>query len=122
MGPKITIDSATMMNKALEIIEARWLFDLRPDQIDVVVHPQSIVHSLVEFVDGSVIAQLGPPDMKLPIQYALTYPRRTPGVAARLDFEPSDAAGFRAARPRAVSGAGSWGWKWPGAAARPAPC
>jgi len=86
MGPKITIDSATMMNKALEIIEARWLFDLRPDQIDVVVHPQSIVHSLVEFVDGSVIAQLGSPDMKLPIQYALEYPRRMPGVAARLDF------------------------------------
>ncbi len=86
MGPKITIDSATMMNKALEIIEARWLFDLRPEQIDVVVHPQSIVHSLVEFVDGSIMAQLGSPDMKLPIQYALTYPRRTPGVAARLDF------------------------------------
>ena len=72
MGPKITVDSATMMNKALEIIEARWLFDLRADQIDVVIHPQSIVHSLVEFVDGSVIAQLSPPDMKLPIQYALT--------------------------------------------------
>ncbi len=86
MGPKITIDSATMMNKALEIIEARWLFDLRPDQIDVVVHPQSIVHSLVEFVDGSILAQLGSPDMKLPIQYALTYPRRTPGIATRLDF------------------------------------
>jgi 1-deoxy-D-xylulose-5-phosphate reductoisomerase len=86
MGPKITIDSATMMNKALEIIEARWLFDLRPDQIDVVVHPQSIVHSLVEFVDGSIIAQLGSPDMKLPIQYALTYPRRTPGCATSLDF------------------------------------
>jgi 1-deoxy-D-xylulose-5-phosphate reductoisomerase len=86
MGPKITIDSATMMNKALEIIEARWLFDLRPDQIEVVVHPQSIVHSLVEFVDGSVMAQLGSPDMKLPIQYALTFPRRRPGVAARLDF------------------------------------
>ena len=86
MGPKITIDSATMMNKALEIIEARWLFDLRPDQIDVVVHPQSIVHSLVEFVDGSMIAQLGSPDMKLPIQYALTYPRRQPGVATPLDF------------------------------------
>lgn len=86
MGPKITIDSATMMNKALEIIEARWLFDLEPEQIDVVVHPQSIVHSLVEFVDGSVVAQLGSPDMKLPIQYALTYPRRTAGVASRLDF------------------------------------
>ncbi len=104
MGPKITIDSATMMNKALEIIEARWLFDLAPEQIDVVVHPQSIVHSLVEFVDGSVIAQLSPPDMKLPIQYALSYPRRRPGPAARLDFsrmlqlnfEPADAKRFEA--------------------------
>lgn len=98
MGPKITVDSATMMNKALEIIEARWLFDLSPDQIDVVVHPQSIVHSLVEFVDGSVVAQMSPPDMKLPIQYAITYPERTPGAAAgldlsqslQLDFEPPD--------------------------------
>lgn len=104
MGPKITIDSATMMNKALEIIEARWLFDLQPEQIDVVVHPQSIVHSLVEFVDGSVIAQLGSPDMKLPIQYALTYPRRTAGPGARLDFgtamkldfEPPDPVRFPA--------------------------
>ena len=104
MGPKITIDSATMMNKALEIIEARWLFDLTPEQIDVVMHPQSIVHSLVEFVDGSVIAQLGPPDMKLPIQYALTYPRAAAGrgdaagfepSACDLDFEPPDPSGFR---------------------------
>jgi len=104
MGPKITIDSATMMNKALEIIEARWLFDLGPDQIDVVIHPQSIVHSLVEFVDGSIIAQLGTPDMKLPIQYALTYPRRMPGIATplefdermQLDFEPPDPERFPA--------------------------
>ena len=122
MGPKITIDSATMMNKALEIIEARWLFDLRPDQIDVVVHPQSIVHSLVEFVDGSVIAQLGSPDMKLPIQYALTYPLRLPGPATPLDFSQLDAAGFRAARPRAISGALRWAWRWRGPAARPGPC
>jgi len=86
MGRKITIDSATLMNKALEIIEARWLFDLRPGQIDVVVHPQSIVHSMVEYIDGSVIAQLSPPDMKLPIQYALTWPERCVGVAAKLDF------------------------------------
>ena len=86
MGPKITVDSATMMNKALEIIEARWLFDINVDRIDVVVHPQSIVHSLVEYVDGSVMAQLGPPDMKLPIQYALTYPQRTAGVAPRLNL------------------------------------
>jgi 1-deoxy-D-xylulose-5-phosphate reductoisomerase len=86
MGPKITVDSATMMNKALEIIEARWLFDLQPEQIEVVVHPQSIVHSLVEFVDGSVIAQMSPPDMKLPIQYALSYPERWPGLSPRMDF------------------------------------
>lgn len=76
MGPKITIDSATMMNKALEIIEARWLFGVTADQISVVVHPQSIAHSFVEFNDGSVIAQMSPPDMRLPIQYALTYPDR----------------------------------------------
>ena len=74
MGNKITIDSATMMNKGLEVIEAHWLFNLNADQIDIVVHPQSIIHSMVEFVDGSVKAQLGVPDMKLPIQYALTYP------------------------------------------------
>ena len=86
MGPKITIDSATMMNKALELIEARWLFDLRAEQLGVVVHPQSIIHSFVEFVDGSVIAQLGPPDMKLPIQYALAYPERYDGPARRFDF------------------------------------
>ena len=104
MGPKITVDSATLMNKALEIIEARWLFDLQADQIAVVIHPQSIVHSMVEFVDGSVIAQLSPPDMKLPIQYALTWPDRTPGVAAkfdwtrasRLEFQPADAERFPA--------------------------
>lgn len=86
MGNKITIDSATLMNKALEVIEAKWLFDLHPDQIEVTIHPQSIVHSMVEFCDGSVIAQLSPPDMKLPIQYALTYPLRLPGSAPRLDF------------------------------------
>lgn len=104
MGPKITIDSATLMNKALEIIEARWLFDLQPEQIGVVIHPQSIVHSLVEFVDGSIIAQLSPPDMKLPIQYALTWPQRRPGVAEkldwgqalRLDFDPPDPRRFAA--------------------------
>ncbi|MBC20216.1 MAG: 1-deoxy-D-xylulose-5-phosphate reductoisomerase [Planctomycetaceae bacterium] len=104
MGPKITIDSATMMNKALEIVEARWLFDLEPRQIEVVVHPQSIVHSLVEFIDGSIIAQMGPPDMKLPIQYALGWPRRTPrcgkklsfNEALRLEFEPLDTELFPA--------------------------
>ncbi|NLY02261.1 MAG: 1-deoxy-D-xylulose-5-phosphate reductoisomerase [Rhodopirellula sp.] len=104
MGPKITIDSATLMNKALEIIEARWLFDLRPEQIGVVIHPQSIVHSLVEFIDGSILAQLSPPDMKLPIQYALNWPNRKAGVAQRLDwsqamrleFEPPDEDRFPA--------------------------
>ena len=76
MGAKITIDSATLMNKGLELIEARWLFDLKADKLDVVVHPQSIIHSMIEFVDGSVKAQLSVPDMKLPIQYAMTYPKR----------------------------------------------
>lgn len=106
MGPKITIDSATMMNKALELIEARWLFDVPAEKLGVVVHPQSIVHSLVEFVDGSVIAQLSPPDMRLPIHYALSYPERLPGPArrmdftqaARLDFEPPDPERFPAVR------------------------
>ena len=87
MGPKITIDSATMMNKALEVIEAHWLFDMPVERIDVLIHPESIVHSLVEFVDGSVIAQLGEPDMCLPIQYALTYPARLAGIAKRLRLE-----------------------------------
>jgi 1-deoxy-D-xylulose-5-phosphate reductoisomerase len=76
MGRKVTIDSATLMNKGLEIIEARWLFGVGPDKIEVVIHPQSIVHSMVRFVDGSLIAQLGLPDMRLPIQYALLYPER----------------------------------------------
>ena len=86
MGTKITIDSATLMNKGLEIIEARWLFDVEPHQVQVVVHPQSIVHSMVEYIDGSVIAQLGVPDMGVPILYALTYPERRPSPAARLDL------------------------------------
>ena len=89
MGPKITVDSATMMNKALEIIEARWLFDIPVDQIDVVIHPQSLVHSLVEYRDGSTLAQLSPPDMKLPIQYALSYPQRWEGPAELLDWSSS---------------------------------
>jgi 1-deoxy-D-xylulose-5-phosphate reductoisomerase len=120
MGPKITIDSATMMNKALEIIEARWLFGLEPEQIEVLVHPQSIVHSLVEFRDGSVIAQLGLPDMRVPIQYALTWPERAEADVRRLDlakvgsltFEapdperfPAIALGFRAVREGGTSGA-----------------
>jgi len=102
MGKKITVDSATLMNKGLEVIEARWLFGLDYDRIRVVVHPQSIIHSMVEFRDGSVMAQLGLPDMRLPIQYALTYPDRLPGNVPRLDpakisaltFEPPDTGRF----------------------------
>lgn len=86
MGQKVTIDSATMMNKAMEIIEAHWLFDLKPDQIQVIIHPQSIVHSFVEFTDNSILAQLGTPDMKTPIQYALTHPTRTPCSSVPLDW------------------------------------
>lgn len=120
MGPKITIDSATMMNKALEIVEACWLFDLRPDQIEVVIHPESIIHSLVEFCDGSMIAQLGTPDMRTPIQYALTYPARQPCPSPPLDllqirelkFHPPDRErfpalnlGYQVARRGGTSGA-----------------
>jgi len=98
MGPKITIDSATMMNKALEIIEARWLFGMPVEKIEVLIHPESIVHSLVEFVDGSVVAQLGEPDMCLPIQYALTYPDRLGGIGKRLRLEELGVLRFE--RPR----------------------
>jgi 1-deoxy-D-xylulose-5-phosphate reductoisomerase len=84
MGAKITVDSATLMNKGLEVIEARWLFDVSPERVDVVVHPQSVIHSMVEYIDGSVIAQLGVADMGIPILYALTYPARLPCNAARL--------------------------------------
>jgi len=106
MGRKITIDSATMMNKALEIIEARWLFDFPAEMIGVVIHPQSVVHSMVEYTDGSVIAQLSPPDMKLPIHYALTWPERGPSVATKFDwsqaihmqFDPPDFERFAALR------------------------
>jgi 1-deoxy-D-xylulose-5-phosphate reductoisomerase len=86
MGNRITIDSATMMNKGFEVIEARWLFGVRPDQIDVVIHPQSTIHSMVEFVDGSVLAQLGPTDMRMPIQYALTYPERVASNQVALNW------------------------------------
>ena len=103
MGAKITIDSASLMNKGLEVMEAKWLFGLRNDQIEVVVHPQSIIHSLVQFEDGSLKAQLGLPDMKLPIQYALGYPQRLPNDFPRfnfldypqLTFEPADTTAFR---------------------------
>jgi 1-deoxy-D-xylulose-5-phosphate reductoisomerase len=99
MGPKITVDSATLMNKGFEVIEAHWLFNVSWEQVEVVVHPQSIIHSMVEFSDGSVKAQLGPPDMRLPIQYALFYPERRfnatlprldPLATAALTFEPMD--------------------------------
>jgi 1-deoxy-D-xylulose-5-phosphate reductoisomerase len=86
MGSKITIDSASLMNKGLEVIEAKWLFDVEPDQVEVIVHPQSIIHSMVQFRDGSVKAQMGVPDMKLPIQYALSYPERITNNFKRLDF------------------------------------
>ncbi|MCC7211502.1 MAG: 1-deoxy-D-xylulose-5-phosphate reductoisomerase [Candidatus Brocadia sp.] len=120
MGQKITIDSATLMNKALEIIEAKWLFGLTAEKIDVVIHPQSIIHSMVEFCDGSVIAQMGLPDMKVPIQYALTYPERSPlGVQSfdlpalgSLTFRKPDAEkfpalrlGYQAAREGGTTGA-----------------
>ncbi len=120
MGNKITIDSATMMNKSLEIIEARWLFDVSPDQIEVVIHPQSIVHSMVEFCDGSVIAQLGLPDMRVPIQLAITYPDRMESPVAAPDWSeigtltfdqpdherfPSLQMGYRAAREGGTLGA-----------------
>ena len=104
MGPKVTVDSATMMNKALEVIEAGWLFDMSTDKIEVLIHPESIVHSMVEFVDGSVVAQLARPDMCLPIQYALTYPKRVEGITkglkldelGKLTFEKPNRKIFRA--------------------------
>jgi 1-deoxy-D-xylulose-5-phosphate reductoisomerase len=95
MGAKITIDSATMMNKGLEVIEAHWLFDMPYDEIDVLIHPESIIHSMVEFRDGSILAQLGLPDMKLPIQYALTYPERWESPAPKMDFHQWSALHFK---------------------------
>src|SRR6185503_12643638 len=86
MGAKISIDSATLMNKGLEMIEARWLFDVKPEQVQVLVHPQSIIHSMIQFEDGSIKAQMGLPDMKLPIQYALSFPRRIASNFPRYDF------------------------------------
>jgi 1-deoxy-D-xylulose-5-phosphate reductoisomerase len=97
MGAKITIDSATLMNKGLEMIEAKWLFGLRDDQIDVIVHPQSIIHSMVQFNDGSVKAQMGLPDMKLPIQYAMAYPQRIPNQYKRIDFKEQSKLTFEQA-------------------------
>jgi 1-deoxy-D-xylulose-5-phosphate reductoisomerase len=100
MGNRITIDSATMMNKGFEVIEARWLFDVRPDQIDVLIHPQSTIHSMVEFIDGSVLAQLGPTDMRLPIQYALTYPHRIASNQLELDWSKLRRLDFQKASTR----------------------
>jgi 1-deoxy-D-xylulose-5-phosphate reductoisomerase len=100
MGNRITIDSATMMNKGFEVIEARWLFDVRPDQIDVVIHPQSTIHSMVEFIDGSVLAQLGPTDMRMPIQYALTYPERLASNQLELDWSKLHRLDFEKASTR----------------------
>ena len=102
MGKRITIDSATLMNKGLEVIEARWLFDIPAQKIDIMVHPQSVMHSMVEFVDGSVVGQLGTADMRQPIQYALTYPERLTSplppldwtFVSRLDFMPPDRKKF----------------------------
>ena len=118
MGPKITIDSATMMNKGLEVIEARWLFGVGPDEIEVVVHPQSIIHSMVQFADGSIKAQMGLPDMRLPIQYAFSYPDRFESNFERFDFlnypsltfEPPDTKIFRnlALSYEALRKGGNW--------------
>ena len=121
MGPKITIDSATLMNKALEVIEARWLFGLAAEQIDVIIHPESIVHSFVEFADGSVLAQLSPPDMRLPIQYALLtrsgWPaRRSGSTGERSRRCTSSSPTARRSRP-SISAS-----RWPAAAAPAGPC
>ena len=99
MGPKVTIDSATMMNKGFEVLEARWIFDVPADRIDVVVHPESIVHSLVTFSDGATLAQLSPPDMRVAIQYALSWPERLPAERARLDLAEIGALTFRRPDP-----------------------
>ena len=104
MGQKISVDSATMMNKALEVIEARWLFDLAPERIKVVIHPQSIIHSMVVCRDGSVLAQLGTPDMKVPIAYGLSFPERIESGAPRLDFEQLQSLSFEPPDPRRFPG------------------
>jgi 1-deoxy-D-xylulose-5-phosphate reductoisomerase len=100
MGNRITVDSATMMNKGFEVIEARWLFDMEPAQVDVVIHPQSTIHSMVEFVDGSVLAQLGATDMRMPIQYALTYPERVASKELDLDWAKLKRLDFEKVSPR----------------------
>jgi 1-deoxy-D-xylulose-5-phosphate reductoisomerase len=104
MGRKISVDSATMMNKALEVIEARYLFGMRPDQIEVVIHPQSIIHSLVQYRDTSVVAQLGTPDMRVPIAYGLSWPERVESGARPLDFKALPTMTFLAPDPRRFPG------------------
>jgi 1-deoxy-D-xylulose-5-phosphate reductoisomerase len=99
MGRKISVDSATMMNKALEVIEARYLFDVQPSQIEVIIHPQSIIHSMVQYKDASVVAQLGTPDMRVPIAYGLSYPERIESGAARLDFKGLQSMSFQEPDP-----------------------
>ena len=103
MGRKISVDSATLMNKGLEVIEASWLFDMPVDRIDVVIHPQSVIHSMVEFPDGSVLAQMGTPDMRTPLAYALAWPERVTSGAQRLDFTPPRRTDLRGAGPPALS-------------------
>ena len=108
MGPVVTINSATMVNKGLEVIEAHELFDVPYDQIEVMVHPQSVIHSMVEFVDGSTIAQASPPDMRLPIALALGWPDRVPDAAAAVDWTAAHTWELRAARRRGLPGRRSW--------------
>ena len=105
MGRRITIDSATLMNKGFEVIEACWLFDFSADEVDVVVHPQSSVHAMVEYTDGSVIAQISATDMRMPIQYALTYPARDPAPVPRSGLDRIAQLDFLGARPEEISGA-----------------
>jgi 1-deoxy-D-xylulose-5-phosphate reductoisomerase len=100
MGPRITIDSATLVNKGFEVIEAHWLFKMAPEKLSVVIHPQSTIHSMVEFIDGSILAQLGPTDMRMPIQYAITYPERVASNDVRLDWNSLRRLDFEQVSPR----------------------
>ena len=114
MGAKISVDCATLMNKGLELIEAFHLFPVGAERLEVVVHPQSVIHSLVEYVDGSVLAQLGPPDMRVPIAYTLAWPERMETPCQRLDLAAIGAPRFRGARPGALPGAGAGARRaWP---------
>ena len=123
MGRKISVDSATMMNKALEVIEARYLFGLPPERLEVVIHPQSVIHSMVQYTDHSVVAQLGTPDMRVPIAYGLSWPERMASGAAALDFRSLAAHDLRIAGLRRATPSVSPASTWPGTpcAGRPAP-